>query len=341
MTGNQIKGKGFRGALRYNLDKVERGVAEVLDHSFARVSESSIMKEVQLVRVLRPNLQKYFYHTSINFPPNEDLSNDMMKRIGHDYLRANGFTQHQFIMFRHRDADHPHLHILVNRIGYDGNVLSDSNDYKRSENALRDLETKYNLTRVSPSNEVKDRAMTKDELEMMKRTNKPSHKMLLQALVKDVLKQKPSMTTQEFIQVLQRKGVNVLFNQATTGFVSGISYGFQGFMIKGAKLGNDFKWSSIKSRIKYEQERDRAIIQEANTRAKAAPPTSDQQSFHKEPTPLAGNFQNQKSESARAFESVLDTILNKNADSIDDQPEVSVEEVNRRKRRKRRRGRRL
>ena len=94
MTGNQIKGKGFRGALCYNLEKVNNNVAEVLDHSFARVSESSILKEVQFVRMQRPNLQKYFYHTSINFPPTEDLPNELMTRIGRDYLEANGFTQH-------------------------------------------------------------------------------------------------------------------------------------------------------------------------------------------------------------------------------------------------------
>jgi hypothetical protein len=39
MTGYQIKGKGFRGALRYNLEKVDKGIAEILDHSFASTSE--------------------------------------------------------------------------------------------------------------------------------------------------------------------------------------------------------------------------------------------------------------------------------------------------------------
>ncbi|MBA4146090.1 MAG: hypothetical protein C0523_10020, partial [Cytophaga sp.] len=68
MTANMIKGKGFRGALRYNLEKVEKNVAEVLDHSFVDVREKSIMKEIQMIRIMRPNLQKYFYHTSINFP---------------------------------------------------------------------------------------------------------------------------------------------------------------------------------------------------------------------------------------------------------------------------------
>ncbi len=270
MTGNQIKGKGFRGALRYNLEKVDKKMAEVLDHSFVNVSEKSIMKEVRLIRVQRPNLQKYFYHTSINFPPHEDISNERMKQIGHDYLKGNGFDQHQFIMFRHHDADHPHLHILVNRIGYDGKVLSDSNDFARSEKVLRELEKKYGLTEVISSREAKERAMTKNELEMMKRTNTPSHKMQLQVLIKNILKTKP--TCAEFIQALQRKGIQPQFNIASTGYVSGISYAYEGIIITGSKLGNDFKWTSIKNIIDYEQERDRAAIHEANVRTKSVNP---------------------------------------------------------------------
>lgn len=170
MTANQIKGKGFKGALRYNLEKLEKGMAEVLDHSFANVNEKSIMKEIQMVRVLRPNLQKFFYHTSINFPPQEEISNELMMQIANDYLKGNGFNQHQFIFFRHFDANHPHLHILVNRIGYDGQVLSDSNDFAQSEKVLRDLEVKFNLTQVPSSKQATIRAPTKDELEMMRRT---------------------------------------------------------------------------------------------------------------------------------------------------------------------------
>jgi len=278
MTGNQIKGKGFRGALRYNLEKVEKGIAEVLDHSFVSASEKSILKEIQMVRAQRPNLQKYFYHTSINFPPCEDLANEKMKQIGHDYMVANGFTQHQFIMFRHHDADHPHLHILVNRIGYDGKVLSDSNDFARSEKVLRELEIRYDLTKVNSSSQARERAMTKNELEMMKRTNEPSQKMKLQVLIRGILQEKQGIATREFIKVLEDKGINVLFNQASTGYVSGISYGYEGIIIKGAKLGNDFKWGSIKNSINYEQERDRTTIHQANDRTKSINPdagTSD------------------------------------------------------------------
>lgn len=277
MTGNQIKGKGFRGALRYNLEKVNKDVAEILDHSFASTFERTIMKEIQMVKVLRPNLQKYFYHTSINFPPGEDLPNDKMKQIGLDYLEANGFTQHQFIMFRHYDADHPHLHILVNRIGYDGSVVSDSNDFARSEKILRELESKYNLTQVPSSKEAKMRAITKDELEMIKRTNTPSHKVKLQGIVRKILQDKPRLTTEEFIKALHRNMVDVLFNQASTGYVSGISYQYKGVIIKGAKLGDDFKWGSIKNKINYDQERDREVIQQINAKSKFGKGLSAQQ----------------------------------------------------------------
>ncbi|WP_158827544.1 relaxase/mobilization nuclease domain-containing protein [Mucilaginibacter lacusdianchii] len=268
MTADQVKGKGFRGALRYNLQKVEQGKAKVLDMTFTSGKEDSIMREVALVRMLRPNLQKYFYHTSLNFPPNENLGDEQMNIIANEYLNNMGFDQHQYAIFRHYDADHPHLHILVNRIGYDGTVVSDSKDYQRSEKVLRKLEKQYGLTEVISSRQAQERAMTKNELEMMKRTNVPSSKMQLQEIIKDVLRRKPDAA--QFIEALEAKGINVLFNQASTGFVSGISYGYEGIQFKGAHLGNAYKWQAIKNAISYEQERDRTAIYQANVRTRDA-----------------------------------------------------------------------
>lgn len=270
MTGSQVKGKSFRGALRYNQEKVAQEKGEVLDHSFLNTSEKGIMKEVAMVRVQRPNLKKYFYHTSINFPKDESVGNDLMIKIGREYLEANGFNQHQYIMFRHKDAGHPHFHVLVNRIGYDGTVVSDSNDYARSEKVLRDLERKYNLTQVIGSREAKERALSNNEIAMMKRKNNPSAKVAMQVIIGDVLKSKDQITTNEFISKLEARSVKVLFNQASTGYVSGVSYSYQGLVMQGSKLGNGFKWSTIKNIINYEQERDRQRIHEANVRSEHA-----------------------------------------------------------------------
>lgn len=266
MTADQVKGKGFRGALNYNLEKVNKGVAKWLDTSFVHHDERTIMDEVKMIRVLRPNLAKYFYHTSVNFPPDENLKDEQMVDIANEYLAAMGFEQHQFAIFRHFDADHPHIHILVNRIGYDGSIVSDSQDYKRSEAVLRRLEKQHGLTEVISSRMAQERAMTKNELEMMKRTDGPSIKMKLQVIIKSALSQKP--TADQFISQLEALGINILFNQANTGFVSGISYSYEGMRFKGAHLGNAYKWQAIKNAINYEQERDRTAIHQANVRTR-------------------------------------------------------------------------
>jgi len=266
MTADQVKGKGFRGALRYNLQKVDQGAAKILDMTFASGKEDAIMREVALVRMLRPNLQKYFYHTSLNFPPNENLGDEQMNIIAYEYLNNMGFDQHQFAIFRHFDADHPHLHILVNRISYDGQVVSDSKDYHRSEQVLRRLEKQHGLTEVISSRQAQERAMTKNELEMMKRTDEPSVKMKLQVIIKNVLSQRPD--AEQFIKQLEAQGINVLFNQASTGFVSGISYGYEGMQFKGAHLGNAYKWQAVKNAMSYEQERDCTAIYQANVRTR-------------------------------------------------------------------------
>jgi hypothetical protein len=143
MTADLVKGKGFRGALSYNLAKVEKQQATVLETSFVHLNEHDIMKEIALVRMLRPNLQKYFYHTSLNFPIDENLPDNQMLQIAKEYLESMGFDQHQYAIFRHFDAGHPHVHLLVNRIGYDGSLVSDSKDYKRTEDILRRLEKKH------------------------------------------------------------------------------------------------------------------------------------------------------------------------------------------------------
>jgi hypothetical protein len=160
MIAMQKIGKSFMGALGYNLKKMnllandER--AELLDTNFTSLSLGRIRQEINLIRQLRPNLNRYVYHTSLNFSKDEiqPLDNQLLLSIAHDYLEANGFTNNQYLIFRHYDADHPHIHLLVNRITFNGGVVSDSNNYKKSEAILRKLEVKYNLLNVLRSNHI-------------------------------------------------------------------------------------------------------------------------------------------------------------------------------------------
>lgn len=161
-------------------------------------------------------------------------------------------------------------------------------------------------------------------------------------IIKEVLKSNRKSTSSEFIQALQDKGINVLFNQASTGYVSGISYSIKGFTISGSKLGRDFKWTSIKNTIDYEQERDRQTIHEANVRTKSWKVNSydaDQVSAHKSSTRLTS----QKNENNDPVFSksinlprLLDGQPHWDSTNPDNQPDIDPHLKPKRRRKKRR-----
>jgi len=259
------------GALNYNLRKLEhpdeKRRAELLDSNFSSMDKMIIKGEVELVRQLRPSLKKYVYHTSLNFHNDDQLDNEMLLEIARQYLEGMGFTDNQYMIFRHHDAGHGHLHLLVNRITFDGKVVSDSNNYKRSEQALRTIERRYNLVQVNPSQNSQLRAATKDEIEKVIRTGAASDKMVLQEKMKMIIAGSKTLTG--FIANCEKSGIGLLFNQQSTGRISGITYFYGDFKIKGQKLGNRFKWSELLKVINYEQDRDSQAISAANSRTRA------------------------------------------------------------------------
>jgi hypothetical protein len=274
MIASQKIGKSFMGALSYNMKKLWDGDqnkrAELLATNFSSVQINDIKREVEWIRWLRPGLNRYVYHTSLNFSNDEmeTLTNKKLLDIGQDYLQALGYTNNQYMIFRHYDAEHPHIHLLVNRITFDGTVVSDSNNYKRSEDILRKLEQQYNLISVAPSQKASQRAVKKNEIEMIDRTGKPSNKILLQELMSRLLTNKGS-DMHELIRRGEQAGIHFLFNQASTGRITGITYFYNSLKIKGQALGNRYKWAELIKIIAYEQNRHGEAISQANSRTTA------------------------------------------------------------------------
>jgi hypothetical protein len=271
MIAKQSIGSSFMGALSYNLKKMHNaekaGRAELLATNFISLEKFVVKKEVDLVASLNPRLKKNTYHTSLNFAQGESLSNEKMLAVAREYMEQMGFDDNPYFIFRHHDSNHPHCHILALRTKFDGSTVSDSNNYKRSEKIVRQLETKYGLQQAEASERSTLRAPDKDELEMVQRTGKASRKMVLQEKVNSALLKSRSLKS--FITNLEQAGVQVLFNQASTGRVSGITYFMGNFKAKGQALGNRFKWANIIKTLDYEQARDSQEISEANRRTRA------------------------------------------------------------------------
>lgn len=271
MIAKQAIGKSFGGALNYNLKKLYKADknirAELLSTNFLSLNQTEIRKEVAIMKAMNPNLNRNTYHTSLNFPVGEKLSNEKMEAIAKEYMEKMGFDNNPYFIFRHHDAEHPHCHLLVLRNRFDGTVVTDSNNYARSEAIVRELEVKFGLITVTASKFSLNKSPDKDELEMIHRTGKASDKMLMQNKV--ALAISSSKNLDQFISLLEQTGISPLFNQASTGRVSGITFINNHFKVRGQALGNQFKWGNILKNIDYEQARDSKKISEANTRTRA------------------------------------------------------------------------
>lgn len=265
MIAKQAKGADFFGVLKYNQGKVDKGEAIILDSNLASSSVIKQTKEFNVIRQLKPNLSKAVYHVSLNLPYEDSnkLSDEKFANLARDYLEGMGFYQNNYIIYKHFDQDHSHIHIVANRVNFSGNVVSDSQDYKRSEALIRKLEQKYNLTefvRKEQSN-----VLSKGEIEKCLRTGDVPERLELQNILIEILSQ--NLLMKDFIDKLKLKGVNVKINQSlTTGFISGISFEYKGTFYKGSKIHKNFSWNNIKSKIiTDEQNRNNPIVPEINT----------------------------------------------------------------------------
>lgn len=262
MIGKITTGKDFYGVLAYNEKKISEGVGYVIDSNIEHSTPVNMTNEFNLIRQLRPNLGNAVFHVSLNLPYQDQLDDKRFALLASDYLTEMGFDDNQFIIYRHTDTKHEHIHIIANRVRYSGKLTSDSNIKRRSRAVLNELEMKYGLTQtLGKVNTVK--SLDQKEIEKTLRTGNIPIKLILQREIGSAISN--STNTSEFIASLKGRKIYPRFNVShTTGRVSGISFKHEGVIYKGSSLGKNYSWNSIKKHIDYEQDRDRTIVLENN-----------------------------------------------------------------------------
>ena len=107
---------------------------------------------------MNPHLSKPVGHVVLAFSAQDAarLDNRRMVGIAAEDLSGMGIRNTQFIIARHRDREHPHLHILFNRVDNDGRTISDRNDRYRSERLCKELTVRHGLYFASGKENVKE-----------------------------------------------------------------------------------------------------------------------------------------------------------------------------------------
>ncbi|MQA40426.1 relaxase/mobilization nuclease domain-containing protein [Rugamonas sp. FT29W] len=257
MIAKAVKGRGFRGALDYDLNK-EQG--RVIDTNMSGTTARELAKELGEVRKLRPKLGKAVLHVSLSAAPGEHLSDEQWQQVAQRYLHGMGLENNQYLVTRHMDTEHEHIHLLVNRVRFDGGVTSDSHDYRRQETLMRAIEREFDLQRVTPSVAAQRHALTKGEIEEGLRTGVPSTRQRLQQLCDGAAAHCHSFS--EYAERLAAVGVELVpVTQLEGRKMSGLSYRLDGVMMKGSDLGKGYSPMGLAKRgVSYDKERDGAAV---------------------------------------------------------------------------------
>ena len=171
MIAKAVKGRGFRGAIAYDLGK---DAGRILDTNMPGESVPELSAEFGAIRKLRPNLERAVLHVSLSAAPGEKLTDAQWSDISRRYLAGMEFLDNQYLVTRYTDTEHEHIHILANRITSRGGVVSDSLDYQRQEALMRAIELEYGLQQLAPTIKSPRRAPTIGEIENQVRTGEVS-----------------------------------------------------------------------------------------------------------------------------------------------------------------------
>jgi hypothetical protein len=258
MIGKHIKGKSFRGLLNYLFGK---DGARQIGGNMEGTNPRELAAEFGISRRLNPKVNRAVYHASLSLAHKESLDDDTWDEIAQKYLQAMGFNMNQYVVVRHTDRTHEHIHIAASRIQLDGTTVSDSWDDRRSEVVIRKLEQEYNLQSVQPSWEKDKHSPTTGERRHIARTGEESVRVKLQRSLDQATHDHPTMP--ELIERAQQQGVNVRVGYTRTGIVKGISYQLDSVAFSGTHLGKAYTFPGLQKHrgVNYSPKRDDKRIQ--------------------------------------------------------------------------------
>lgn len=132
--------------MKYILD--DKKGTKLLDAKDVRLKDKvSITQSFVAQAKLKPNLAQSVCHISLSFSTQDisKLSDELMVKVAREYLQKMGAKDTQYIVARHFDKEHPHIHLCFNRVDNHGKTISDKNDRHRSTKICRELTEKHGL----------------------------------------------------------------------------------------------------------------------------------------------------------------------------------------------------
>lgn len=233
MIAKIVQGRGFKGVVNYVLDKNK---AELLAADGLRLStKDSVVRSFITQSTLNP-IAKPVAHISLDFSiqDKEKLTNGKMIEIAQEYMAKMGYGNTQYLIARHHDTDHPHLHLILNRVDSDGKRISDQNERIRSTQVCKELTIKHGLYFAKGKENVKRHRLREPD----------KAKYEIYDAVKAALPR--ANNWQELAVILANEGIKIEFKtKGETLQIEGVKFKKGAYSFSGSKIDRQFSYSKI------------------------------------------------------------------------------------------------
>ena len=193
----------------------------------------------------------------LSFSPKDKLllTDAFVEKIAKDYLRRMGIVNTQFVIFRHHDQPHDHVHIVYNRVDNDGNEITTDTNFRKSAAITQALTREYGLTfGRGKSNVRRDRLKGKDAV-----------KYRIYDIATNLLHHNEYDSLKEFAKDLAEHGITLTGRKNNNGKTVGIVFTMDGMSFAGGRIDKSLSFGNVMRLIDRYRDLDpgRAMFQEA------------------------------------------------------------------------------
>ena len=243
------QGKGFGGLVSYANDIKNKDTNIIASEGVDLSTNKSIVASFNIQAKARPTLKAYVGHISLSFSPEDyrRMSDELIAEISRKYLQRMGIVNTQFVIFRHHDKAHDHVHIVYNRVDNDGNAITGDSNFKKSAAITKALTREYGLTFGKGKKNVnRDRLKGKD-----------AAKYRMYDLITSALKDCHSWDSLRL--ALSKKGITMDFIRKADGSVKGISFSDGNVTFSGGRIDKSLTLGNIHKSLTDERQTVNAV----------------------------------------------------------------------------------
>lgn len=226
----------------------EKDAEIVISQHLAGNNPQEITEEFRLIQEENTRCRKNTLSFILS-PTQEDgrnLSKEQLGKLTQKFIKEMQLKEHQAIAFVHRDKAHTHVHLYVNRIGFDGKAYKDNFIGKRSQLAAERVAREMGITTVR-------------EVQMEKELQTQVIRKEIRRIHESTMDNEKLKTLDAYIKAMKAQDVHVVPSINKGNRLQGFRFEYKGESFKGSEVHRSMSGGKLLDGLSTDMEKQKRL----------------------------------------------------------------------------------